>query len=149
VEAELEALAAFLGVLESEQQILKLGQIDALPDIARNKSDLLVKLSQLGAARDSILSQHGISPDKNSIAQFLSNEDRNGQLLLNQNWEKLLTSAQRAQVLNQHNGAMIEAMLKHNQQALTILQQSHKQSGLYGPDGQTHSIAGGRRLGKI
>jgi flagellar biosynthesis/type III secretory pathway chaperone len=57
--------------------------------------------------------------------------------------------AKQAKDQNQLNGAMIEALMKHNKQALAILQEAAKQSSLYGPDGHAKSIGTGRQLGKI
>lgn len=149
IKAEFDALEKFLQILEVEQQILKQGEIDKLADIARSKSDLLVKLSQLGAARDSYLKLNGISADPSSIEKFIRQPPLGNVPHLLESWEKLLASAKRAQELNQSNGAIIEAQLKHNQQALAILQNAAQQNGLYGPDGHSRAIGAGRPLGKI
>lgn len=149
IEAEFDALEKFRQILEGEQQILKLGEIDKLADIARNKSELLVKLSQLGTAREAFLKQNHIGADATSIDQFIRQEASSGTPTLLESWKNLLVSASYVQELNQSNGAMIEALLKHNQQALAILQDAAQQNGLYGPDGHSRAIGSGRPLGKI
>ncbi|MBS4096996.1 MAG: flagellar protein FlgN [Sulfuricella sp.] len=149
VAAEFDEIEKFSQILESEQQALKQGEIDKLPEIARSKSEYLVKLSQLGSARDNHLKLNGIGTDATSLKQFIQREDPGSHLSLQESWDKLLASAKRAQELNQLNGAMIETLLKHNQQALAILQDAAQQNGLYGPDGHSRSIGSGRQLGKI
>lgn len=149
MEAELDALEKFLLILENEQQVLKRAEVDKLPNIARSKSELLVTLSQLGTSRETYLKRNGIESDAASIAQFIHLGVHGTPSHLMEKWEKLLAAAKRAQELNQLNGAMIEAMVKHNQQALAILQDAAQQNGLYGPDGHSRAMGAGRQLGKI
>lgn len=139
------ALEIFIPLLEAEQQALQTGQVDNLPEISRNKSEQLLKLSQFGSNRDNMLRQAEIISERGELTRFLDSGPRS----LRENWDKLVTLAKRAQELNQFNGALIAAMLKHNQQALAILHDAMRQNTLYGPDGHARSIGSGRELGKI
>lgn len=145
--AETEALRQFLKILQSEQEALTQGKIDKLVDISRLKSEQGVQLSQLSTHH--ILKQRGLEPTPEAIRQLIQQEDSDGKRHLADHWEKLLELAKQAKDLNQLNGAMIEAQLKHNQQALAILQEAAKQTSLYGPDGHSRMLGTGRRLGKI
>lgn len=147
--AETEALRQFLQILHSEQQALKQGNIDKLVEFARLKSEQGVRLSQLGTNLNRLLSQQGLGETPEDIRQLIQREDPDDRHGLAQRWEELLDLAKQAQDMNRLNGAMIEALLKHNQQALAILQEAAKQTSLYGPDGHSQAPGIGRRLGKI
>lgn len=147
LEAEVAALQQFLQLLHAEQDALNEGSIDKLQEISRLKSDQVVALSQLSAGHFPNLR----TPDavKDEVAEFIRKSDSDGRHGLAKSWEMLLDLAKEAHRLNQHNGAMIAAQLKYNQQALAILQEAAKQSTLYGPDGHAQSLGSGRQLGKI
>lgn len=149
IEAEIEALRQFLQILQSEHQALTQGKIDKLVEFARAKSEQGVRLSQLGANHNRLLSQNRLESTPEGLRQLILREDPDGKHGLAERWEKLMELAQQAQDMNRLNGAMIEAQLKHNQQALAILQEAAKQTSLYGPDGHSRALGMGRRLGKI
>lgn len=145
--AEIAALQQFLQVLHSEQAALNEGNIDKLQEISRLKSDQAVALSQLSAKHFPNLR----TPDavRDEVAEHIKQHDPDGRHGLAKSWVMLLDLAKEAQHLNQLNGAMIAVQLKHNQQALTILQEAAKQNTLYGPDGHAQALGSGRQLGKI
>lgn len=145
--AETEALRQFLEILQAEQEALKLGNIDKLLGLSRRKSEQGVRLSQLSA--NHLLKQHGLESTPEGIKKLIQLEDPDSKYGLVKRWEKLLELAKQARDLNLLNGAMIDAQLKHNQQALAILQEAAKQTSLYGPDGHSLSLGMGRKLGKI
>lgn len=147
--AETEALQRFVQILQSEQEALTQGDIDKLVEYARLKSEQVVRLSQLGANRQRILKQYGLGSAQNDISQVIRREDPDGRRCLEQHWDNLLDLAKHAQDTNRLNGAMIESQLKRNQQALAILQESAKQTSLYGKDGHAQALGLGRRLGKV
>lgn len=150
--AETEALQQFLQILQSEQEALTHGNIDKLAEYARLKAEQGLRLSQLGSNHNRILKQYGLGSAegaKDAISQVIQREDPDGQRCLAHHWENLLDLAKQAQDLNRLNGAMIEAQLKHNQQALAILQEAAKQTSLYGRDGHSQALGLGRKLGKV
>ena len=146
LEAETEALQQFLEILQAEQEALKLGNIDKLVGLSRLKSEQGVRLSQLSV--NPLLKQRGLEASAEGIKQLIQLEDPEGKRGLTNCWEKLLELAKQARDLNRLNGAMINAQLKHNQQALAILQEAAKQTSLYGPDGHSQALGMGRKLGK-
>ena len=145
--AETEALRQFLKILQSEQEALTQGNIDKLSDISRLKSEQGVRLSQLSS--NHILKRLGLEPTPEGIRQLIQQEDPDGKRGLADHWDKLLELAKQARDLNRLNVAMIEAQLKHNQQALAILQEAAKQTSLYGQDGHSKMLGTGRKLGKF
>lgn len=147
LKAEIEALHQFVIILQSEQNALTEGNIDRLLEISRTKSEQVVRLSQLSTSHFSNQGNVATIPDE--IARTLHEADPDGQYALAQNWEKLLELAKQAKYLNDMNGAMIEVQVKHNQQALAILQEAATQNSLYGPDGHSRGLGTGRQLGKI
>jgi flagella synthesis protein FlgN len=147
LKAEIEALQRFLQILQSEQDALTGGSIDKLADISRLKSEQVVLLSQLTASQ--FPNSRGTAVSADDITQLIRETDPDGKHGLAKNWGKLTELAKQAQHLNQLNGAMIEAQLKHNQQALAILQEAATQNSLYGPDGHSRTLGTGRQLGKI
>ena len=58
-----------------------------------------------------------------------------------------VTALQHLRDLNQHNGWLLEGQIERNQQALEVLK-PHKETGLYGADGQTATarIAGVKKI---
>ena len=146
LKAEIEALQNFLLILQSEHRALTEGQIDKLTEFSRLKSEQAVQLSQLSACHPLMRSDDGFPVSDLEAIRKMDADDQHGLVTL---WEKLMYLAKQAQHQNQLNGAMIEAQMKYNQQALAILQEAAKQSSLYGPDGHAQSMGTGRQLGKI
>ncbi|MFA7243320.1 MAG: flagellar protein FlgN [Sulfuricellaceae bacterium] len=147
--AEAEALQQFLQVLQAEQEALTHGNIDKLAEYARLKSEQGLRLAQLSANRNRILKQYGLESTAEGINRLIQREDPDGRRCLAQHWENLLDQAKQTQDMNRLNGAMIEAQLKHNQQALAILQEAAKQTSLYGRNGHSQALGLGRNLGKV
>lgn len=147
LKAEIEALQSFLLILQSEHRALTEGKIDKLTEFSRLKSEQAIQLSQLSASHP--LTRGDYSTPSRDLTESIRSMDSDGQHDLLKLWEKLMDLAKQAKYQNQLNGAMIEAQMKHNQQALAILQEAAKQSSLYGPDGHAQTLGTGRQLGKI
>ena len=82
--------------------------------------------------------------------QHLSSGNINGSALQRITEDKsslLATLDYLEQHLNQHNGWLLEGQIERNQQALEVLK-PHKETGLYGADGQTATarIAGVKKI---
>lgn len=148
--AESEAFRDFVQVLQTEQEALVQGDIDSLIELARLKSEKVVLLSLLAEKRNRFLAAQGIDLERGGMGKWLLQHHTGQTAQLSETWKQLLSQAETAQQLNQVNGAMIETRLRHNQQALAVLQAAANQSvSLYGPDGQTHASGMGRPLGKV
>lgn len=148
LDTERRAFAEFVELLQTEQEALQRGDIDRLVSLAQLKSEKVIALAQIEEKRNRHLVAQGFSPDQRGmdawLAQSASSTPHAAKI-----WQEMLSKAREAQQLNQANGTMIEQKLRHNQQALAILQAAANRSSTYGPDGQTHSSSLGRPLGKV
>lgn len=142
--AERAALQAFVTLLETEQQALMAGQTEQLLHLADNKTLAVQALTQLANARNSMLLAHGAASGPGSIDAWLEAHAADSLPV----WQNIRQLAAQSQQINRSNGELIQARLRNNQQALTILRTAaNGASGLYGPDGQPHLPTPGRTLG--
>lgn len=146
LDAELKAFLDFIQILQTEQEALIQGNVDALVELAQLKSEKVILLSQYAMSRNRFLDTQGCAPERGGMGKWLRQRS-NPQIA--EIWQNLLERAEAAQQLNQTNGIMIETKLRNNQQALAVLRAATNKSALYGPDGQTHAPGMGRPLGKV
>lgn len=149
LEAECRGFEEFCGILQAEERALAAGEIDKLGHLAQLKSDKVVQLSRLAERRNRILAAQSLGSDRQGMARWIelyAADERNG---TENTWRRLLEIAERAQRLNDQNGAMIEAKLRHNQKALMVFQSAATQLDLYGPDGKTRNGASVRPIDKV
>lgn len=151
LDAELGVFRDFVQTLQTEQEALIQGDIDRLIELARLKSEKVILLSQFADRRNRFLAAQGVNPEHGGMGNWLHQQHGSQTAQqLSETWQQLLEQAEIAQQLNRVNGTMIESRLRHNQQALAVLQAAANQSiSLYGPDGQTHASGLGRPLGKV
>jgi len=143
---EHDAVAAFVTLLETEQQALINGNADQLLALADSKIQAAHKLSKLAnARRDGLLARVGKVEFGDMTAWLQANAANSLPI-----WNGILQLAEQAQQLNSTNGILIQTKLRQNQQALMALNNAtHSTNGLYGPDGQTSLLASGRTLGSV
>lgn len=151
LDTELKGFRDFVQALQSEQEALVQGDVDNLLELARIKSEKVVFLTQLAEQRNRFLAAQDANPESGGMTNWL-HQQKTSQTTLHiaKTWKQLLEQAEIAQQLNQVNGTLIESRLRHNQQALAVLQKAANQGvSLYGPDGQTHASGMGRPIGKV
>ncbi|HXU93130.1 MAG TPA: flagellar protein FlgN [Gallionella sp.] len=142
--AERAALQKFVALLESEQGLLMESQTDQLLELSEQKSRAALELNNLAEARRALLKQHLPQLTVDAIRDWMEAHSREGLF----DWQEILSLAERAQLLNNANGAVIQMKLRHNQQALAVLNGAVNKANLYGPDGQPSFAPGsGRSLG--
>ncbi|NDU88485.1 flagella synthesis protein FlgN [Ferrovum myxofaciens] len=117
LDEEISALTQFQVLLDEEQGLLMSGETLPLIPLAEKKSRLAQRLIDLTTYRREL----GNPPVGHSSDRL----------------NDLLTKTQKAETTNRTNGELIQIRLRHNQQALKILQQAAQKATLYGPDGQT------------
>ena len=150
LKAELAAFQKFYEILKREEESLAQSDVEQLVSLARLKSENVLLLTQLSDKRNQFLISQNLTPDQHGIEMLVKtypSSDPGGEIP--KIWRNMLGLAQKAQQLNAANGIMIESKLRHNQQALGILQSAVNQATLYGPDGKTHTSGTGRPLGKV
>ena len=143
LETEHAAFEEFVGVLEAESSALAANDIDALPALARAKSDKVVLLSRLFEERRAFMRAAGFEADRTGMAQWMIVQGGADSARLSKLWASLLQCAAHAQQLNEANGALIDTRLRFNQSALAALQAAAQNTAGYGPDGTT-TLASGR-----
>lgn len=143
LEAEHAAFEEFVGVLESESAALAGNDIDALPALARAKSDKVVLLSRMFEERRAFMRAAGFEADRAGMAQWMIVQGGADGARLSKLWASLLERAAHAQQLNEANGALIDTRLRFNQSALAALQAAAQNTAGYGPDGTT-TLSSGR-----
>lgn len=144
--AERDALKAFVTLLETEQQALIGGNTEQLLALADSKVLAAQGLSKLANVRDDELRARGGKAELGGMTAWLQANAANSLPL----WHDIQQLAEQAQQLNRTNGVLIQTKLRHNQQALMVLQNAARNTnGLYGPDGQPSLSASGRTLGSV
>lgn len=146
---ELSVLREFSAVLAQEQDALKMGKADQLPEISQSKSNLATKLGAILRQRESALTALGLGSGKFGMESWLDTLDAPSKPSFTASWSGLLTLAETCQREHALNGKLIAIQLAQTQQALNALTSASGHTLTYGPDGQQspHKIGGGRNLG--
>jgi flagella synthesis protein FlgN len=140
--AEATTVKRFIALLKTEQRALKEGFVDALEQLAQEKSTLVSDLRSRQNRRERDAAAGGGGKIDAWIA-------RKGGAVAARGWKELLDLAGEAHRLNHVNGILIDTLMRNNRQALNILQGAAQRASLYGPDGRTQHYTGGRVLGAV
>ncbi|MBI2307818.1 MAG: flagellar protein FlgN [Rhodocyclales bacterium] len=134
IAAEADVVSAFVLLLKEEQEILKAGSPEALPDVVERKTEVARKLAPLATARNTELARAGFAADRPGIDAWLKKQP--GDKGVRQHWERLQALAAEAKELNRVNGELIRLRMQNNAQALEALLAAANRQDLYGADGQ-------------
>ncbi len=145
--SERDGAAKFVSLLAAEQNALRDGIVEHLEMLARDKSGMARRLSELGERRTRYLIALGFSPDSYGMDSWINNYPRETGALAA--WHDLRRLAVQAREANQTNGTLIDLRLRHNQQALAALENASGATTLYGPQGQTMPLPRARRLSAV
>jgi flagella synthesis protein FlgN len=121
-------------VMLKEQDDLIKANIENIPSLLEEKSQLVQQLSRLTHQRYQQLSALGFQASEDGMLAW---EKSNKDLSLNSAWTNLRLSLEKTRELNRLNGLLINKHLTRNQQALQALQVNSGTPNLYGPNGQT------------
>lgn len=138
LQAELDAIKAFNGILQKEQRTLINGDVEDLDFLASEKERLIEQLSSLNQQRNQFLSSHGLLTDAAGMKKLFSTDDSFSES--NKIWHELLELVTVTSQLNETNGTIINTRLQHTQRSLTALQCAAGNISLYGPKGQTFGM---------
>lgn len=142
VDAEAKAVGDFIAVLKSEQERLGQGETESLAALAEKKSQIADELTALAKQRNELLAQEGLATDQAGVTEWLTRHPTD--TALREKWLCVLDGAREARELNRLNGQIIQIHLQHTAEALEILLSAGRTLDLYGPDGQTASVANRR-----
>ena len=143
--AERNSLLAFVGLLEREQTALVENNTDLLLELAEQKSAHALALSELVATRHQLLKSNLPELSAETITAWLQAHCSQALPI----WLSIRKSGEKARQLNQSSGELIQMKLRHNQQALMVLNNAVNKANLYGADGQPNlpNSGLGRTLG--
>lgn len=132
VQQESALIRAFIAALESEANALAKGELDeGLNATTAEKNRCAEELTRVGEQRDQLLQQAGFATGKEGIDAAAETNPA-----LAQAWKQLLDDVAQASQLNQENGALIERLLKQNNETLQTLRQLAGGSSLYDASGK-------------
>jgi flagellar biosynthesis/type III secretory pathway chaperone len=143
--AEVDALGQLDALLQREHEVLLAKDLPAMEQAARARAEQVGALARIEERRRSLCSLHGHSPDKTGLDALMMWCDPQGSLL-----PLLRECAQRAthcRNLNDRNGILVAAQLKHVETRLAILTGRTNSAVTYGPKGTAPTPRPGRMLG--
>jgi flagella synthesis protein FlgN len=148
LQAEHDALGAFISLLQAEQEILIQGNADRLAAIAPEKSAQIDLLARLGQKRDHYLSDQNLPLSAAGVETWFSRYPaKTG--ALRKTWAESLRRAEMARQINISNGMLIETRMQQNRQKLTVLQSAVSSEHTYRPDGQLGPFRSGRQISRV
>lgn len=148
LQAERDALVAFVGLLQTEQEVLVRGDAEGLAALASDKADGLDLLILLGEQRSRHLAAHNLAGSADGMVTWLS-RNPGFAAAVSKIWRELLAQAETARLINQNNGLLIEARLQQNRLKLAVLQTAVAADGVYRPDGQLRPLRSARFLSQV
>ena len=133
--AELDALDAFVGLLQAEQEILVQGDADRLADLVPEKAYKIELLTFLGQKRKRHLESQDLTDSADGMLTWLR-RNPGFAAAVRKIWRELLSRAETARQFNDSNGLLIQRGLQQNQTRLAVLRTASASEGVYRPDGR-------------
>jgi flagella synthesis protein FlgN len=140
--AECETAARFVALLKEEQQALRDGVIDMLPDLTARKARLADALAEQSRIRHDELRALAHAPDTGGLRAWLAAHPNHARAA--SAWVRLQALAREARALNDTNGGLIALRLRHFEQALSVLIEACGTETLYGRRGLAVAAPGAR-----
>ena len=141
---EVRAAGALLDLLRLEQTHLIDANIDELIKVTEEKTKIVARMGELSLGRHRALQSAGLEASEEGMQKWASNPATDASAA--QSWNALLELAREAKELNRTNGLLIGRHLARNQSALNVLHGNAQGGNMYGPNGQSASQPGSRRL---
>lgn len=142
IESEVHALAAFVGILQTEQEQLKAGETGNLVALVASKDALVKELIEISRKREAALAAAGVAIDSNGLRRWAASGGPSAEESLG----RLLALAREAREMNDLNGQLVALRLAHTRAALNALSPNASEPGLYGSSGQTTPPTGYRLI---
>ena len=148
LQAEHEALGAFIGLLQTEQEVLVQGDAERLASLVPEKAAKINLLSALGEQRNRHLARHDLSRNAEGMLAWLK-RNPGFAAAVGKIWRELLACAETARRINRSNGLLIDSGLQQNRLKLAVLQTAAAPDGVYRPDGQLRPLRSARSLSQV
>jgi flagella synthesis protein FlgN len=132
-------------ILQREHEVLNAKDLAAIDRIARTRQERMGALARTEEQRRALCTTHGESADKSGLDGLMVWCDPRGTLM-----PRLRECAQRAircRDLNDRNGTLVAARLKHVEGLLSALTGRSVEAPTYGPKGSATGRLPGRVLG--
>jgi flagella synthesis protein FlgN len=142
MDEERATLQEVAGLLDREHQFLVANDVVALEVANRERQKGVAHLFRLDEERRSLCRDLGYSNDVSGLEQMLRWCDPKGTLLAS--WSQCAAAAANCRQLNDRNGALVGARLKHVQDRLGALINGRREAVTYGPRGAYSPEATGR-----
>ena len=142
--SEHQAANTLLQLLKQEQAALVDADVERLTGLTKEKAMIASQMAQLAKQRHSLLAAAGFEATEIGMQAWLGSEHATSDDT--SAWKELLAIVQSANEQNRVNGLLIGQHLVRNQAALNILQGNGENGAIYGPNGQSATKIGSRRL---
>lgn len=142
---EFAALSRLQALLQSEQDALKLGAVDTLPDLINSKARIISEITVLADSRHQALTAIGREASENSMQEWVEEVGTDTE---KQQWSELLALAANLKELNRLNGVLINKHTQTNQQMMSLFS-GMVGTNFYGPDGQSSIKTNARKFGAV
>lgn len=142
LEAERDALQAFLRLLRDEQQALVQFDTEAVAALGPNKAGLIEKLAAFDHKRQGELVAHELDTGPSGIEAWLRGEASSPSALeqLQQLWKELIAAARAARSLVDQNQMLIADRLTRSRRALAALRAAASVDQVYVADGNLQQV---------
>jgi len=139
---DLQLMQELLELLHQEETALLADNFIEIEDLARLKSDVILKLQQSNVDRLSAFSNINQNQPTDSFVSWLNNQK--DQSLANV-WAELMLLTGKAKEINTTNGLLLNQLVIRNQRLLSFFK-SDSQENLYGPNGLNASKSARQRI---
>ncbi len=140
------ALAELIRFLEREHEHLAANDVAALEGVVHERQRSVARVVRADEERTALCRQLGYAGDARGLEQVMHWCDADGTLAAE--WARCKAVAAKCRALNDRNGALVSAHLKHVQARLAALIQSRGETVAYGPRG-AYALSGLGRVVKI
>ncbi len=143
---EAAALTELIRFLEREHEHLAANDVTALEEAVRERQSSVARVVRADERRTALCRQLGHGGDARGLEQVMRWCDPGGTLA--GDWMRCKEVAARCRALNDRNGTLVSARLRHVQARLATLIQSRGETVAYGPRG-AYALSGLGQVVKI
>lgn len=130
---EADALGELVAFLDKEHAELTGSDVAALESAIREHQRIVARVVRIDQTRAALCRQLGYGADARGLENLLGWCDPQGSLA--REWARCTEIAARCRMLNDRNGALVTARLRHVRARLAALVQSRGETVAYGPRG--------------
>lgn len=141
---ETDSLNELAVLLDREHGYLLANDVAALDETTRERQRCVAQIIRVDEDRRSLCRELGRSEDLKALEELLRWCDPQGTMAAG--WARCSAAAANCRKLNDRNGALVGARLKHVQARLGVLINGRRESMTYGPRGAPGPTAAGRVL---